>query len=348
MSLAELVIEGKGDKWGFSFPEPETARKRFEWLRRRNYMVDDVVEGRTTFSAELKKAASNAKCRPWASLKNSEDSRILRYLLTPYSAQTFGSRNSVQLIVPTDYYRYDLVYPSGPKSAAGRIESGVDLLSKAINMICAPIVVTLVAAQITALVLPSATLPIAGTVYALSNAAVAFLKVEEKRARMAYFSEIAQRLDDVVQQLCEPANNSPSESATVRHRLAAQIIRTGDAHYENGRLDDAVAYYIRAVKMEPLDFGQRARLIDTYAVQGNFEEMFAELREARFLFNEQVNEHDTTGTLLYVADSRDNKKLQKDELTAVTVSLLSRTGIAYAMKTVKNASSQTRQASPPS
>lgn len=299
MTLAELVVGIENGKLVDREPSEEEIHEKFEYLRERNYLVEEVLEGKTTFSKALRSS------KPWFKrllpfTRKSEDFRNLEYLLAvPIAYEGRNARkNSLEkpIIVPQDYYERPLHYPLRESDLPVRIFNGMFHVVKYIGL---PFVNGIITGTIAGFISDDAVAPVAYGTMAITAAGLAVWDIYRKVTLPGGMIKKAKMLDKVVADVFNPSPSIGSrDKYERRHTLATQWTDDAISYYHQENYERAIDFVLRAVKAEPLNFRARELLISTYSIT-NDGRCFDELREARIIFGSKVDGLDMSTSTLY-------------------------------------------------
>lgn len=299
MALAELVMGIENGTLVRREPSKEEIREKFEYFRERNYLVEEVLEGKTTFSKALRSS------EPWLKrllpfTKKSEDFRNLEYLLAvPIAYEGRNVRKSSlekPIIVPQDYYDRPLHYPLRESDLPVRVFNGMFHIAK---YIAAPFIAGIIAGKVTNAISSDATASVAYGTMAITAAGFAVWDIYRTVTLPRHMINRARMLDKAVADVFNPTLSDGSrETSERRHTLATQWLDDVSFNYNQKKYERAIDFALKAVKSDPLNFRTREMLISIYSIT-NDTRCFDELREARIIFGGRVNELDMRTSTLY-------------------------------------------------
>jgi len=296
MTLAELVIGIENGKLVRREPSEEEIHERFEYFRERNHLVEEVLEGKTTFSKALRSSKSWVKrLVPFAG--KSEDFRNLEYLLAvPFAYEEEDILKKTPISIPQDYYERPLHFPLRDSDPPVRMMNGLVQVAKYIGP---PFINGIITGTIAGFISDDAVAPVGYGTMALTAAGLAVWDIYRKVTLPGGMTIRAKMLDKVVADVFNPSTSIGSrDKYERRHTLATQWSDSADSYYRQEDYERAIDFTLRAVKAEPLNFGVREFLINIYTMT-NDPRCFDELREARIVFGSKVDGLDMKASMVY-------------------------------------------------
>ncbi len=296
MTLAELVMGIENKTLVRREPSEEEIREKFEYFRERNHLIEEVLEGKTTFSKALRSSKPWFKRLPFS--RKSEDFRNLEYLLAvPIAYERDENFVRTPIIVPQDYYERTLHYPLRGSDWPVRIFNGIFYFA---IYFAAPLSVGIIANKVTYYAISSdAIVPVTYGAMAITAAGLAVWDIYRTVTLPGDMVKGAKMLDKLVADVFNPTpSNGSRETSERRHTLTTQWLDDAVFYYDQENYERAIDFALKAVKAEPLNFRARELLISIYSMTNNAR-CFDELREARIIIGDGVNELDMRTSTLH-------------------------------------------------